>query len=542
MSRGRGVRRTAALAALLVAAPATAQVPPPESAPPARIAFVADGDVHTMNADGSDRHRLTTMGDDELRAGPVWSPNGDSIAFVRRGGGGESQEPRIWVMQADGSGPRPYGPAPPKRSYDSAPAWSPDGESIAFIRHHPGENSLSALMVSGPGGAGLRTLVRFEARSFAYLDAPDWSPDGKSIVYSRVKFTEASYEPSLYSVPAAGGTPRRLVANGDEASWSPDGQRIAFVSLRDKNGRRCGREECSYAGELYVMDADGTARTRLTNDLGDERAPAWSADGERIAFHSDRNYPSGEHPELYSIKPDGSCLTWLTNGTAESREPDWRPGPGATDPGGCGAVAREPLIETDTSAAGRAKFPVYWLGTATGDGLMLSGLYAYGVEAVVDYSDCSRFDPADCPPSVSVSSDWSCGRHVLFGAGYQTERVTRVGGGGLLYTRTFEDEADPELYAGPTTIGIYAYDRPLEPIVAALRQLGADAQPGQFPRAELPVSFLRRIERAAAARRKYGTARAARVLKTSRGVVKERSAIHRRLTELGGAGRLACPR
>jgi hypothetical protein len=140
-----------------------------------------------------------------------------------------------------------------------------------------------------------------------------------------------------------------------------------------------------------------------------------------------------------------------------------------------------------------------------------------------------------------LSSDWSCERKVLFEAGYEPEAVTRVGGDGLLFNSR-RSESSPELYAGPTTIDVYADDRPVAPIIAALRRLDGESQPGQFPRAQLPSRFWRRIERAAAARRKYGTAGAARRLKTSRGVLKERAAIHRRLRELGRVGRLDCPR
>jgi Tol biopolymer transport system component len=521
----------------IAAAAASAQLQLPMAPSPARIAFAAEDDIYTIAADGSDRRRLTTAERGLASGEPAWSPDGETIAFVR---GLSDDRSQLWVMRPDGGEQRSYAPPAPHGAHDSQPAWAPDRGTVAFIRRRLGdERIVSALMVTGPDGSGLRTLVRVESSYLTLLAEPSWSPDGQTLLYTRTKLDEESFfRSSLYAVPAAGGTPRRLVADGGHGSWSPDGQRIAFASGRDRNGRRCGGDQCSYAGELYVMNVDGTGLARLTNDAGDEQAPDWSADGERIAFHSDRNYPDGERAELYSIRPDGTCLTWLTNGTARSIDADWQPS-GTTDPGECGATAREPLIETETGPAGRAKHPVYWLGAATDGGLLVTTVDAYGREVWIEYSDCSRFDPRDCPPPLAVSSDRSCERSILPDAGYHARDVTRVGDG-LLFVQHVEMDTFAQLYAGPTTVDIYPGEHPVGSIVGALRQANGQSEPGRFRRAELPVRFLRRIERAAAARRKYGTARAARRLGISRRALKERAAIHRRLRELGGVGRLAC--
>ena len=542
------MRRAALLLALAIATAgagaANAQFPMTEPAPPARIAFTANEDVYTISADGSDRRRLTTMTDGTASFEPAFSPDGGSIVFIRElpvDPDLDEEGSQVWVMRADGGDQRPYAPAAPAGGFDASPAWSPDGAAVAFVRRRFARGRIvTELLVTGPGGSGLRTVTRIETKGSTFLSSPAWSPDGATILYTRTKLDdEGTFRPSLYSIPAAGGEPRRLASDSSDAAWSPDGQRIAFASVRDRNGQRCGSDECAYAGEIYVMNADGTGAARVTNDPGDERAPDWSGDGRRIAFQSDRNYPDGEEPELYSIEPDGACLTWLTNGTAASTGPDWQPGPGATDPGGCGPVPREPLIETDTRPAKRGKVPVYWLGTGSGDGLILSQVFGDGSEVFLDYDDCGRFSPSDCAPPVSLSNTPSCGSHVLFGAGYHPEAVTRTGDGGLLYTDPVE-EGTPQLYAGSTTVSIYTDSRSVEPIVGALRRFGSESEPGRFPLALLPQHFWRRIERAAAARRKYGTAGAARRLKTSRGAVKERVAIHRRLKELGPLGRIDC--
>src|SRR5207249_7370210 len=81
-------------------------------------------------------------------------------------------------------------------------------------------------------------------------------------------------------------------------AWSPDGQRIAFVSYGDE--------------EIYVMNADGSAVTRLTNNAGFDGGPAWSPDGQKLAFVT---YRDGNE-EIYVMSPDGSAQTRLTNNPA----------------------------------------------------------------------------------------------------------------------------------------------------------------------------------------------------------------------------------
>lgn len=93
-----------------------------------------------------------------------------------------------------------------------------------------------------------------------------------------------------------------------DPAWSPDGSRIAFVSTRDRNGQTCF-ETCAPNGEIYVMDADASQQRRVTRSPADDRAPAWSADGTRILFQSDR--ASARVPDVYVANPDGTCVTPL---------------------------------------------------------------------------------------------------------------------------------------------------------------------------------------------------------------------------------------
>jgi hypothetical protein len=98
-------------------------------------------------------------------------------------------------------------------------------------------------------------------------------------------------------------------------AWSPDGKRIAFWSNRaDGNG------------DVFVMNADGSGVTRLTVNSGvDDEEPAWSPDGARIAFASTRDFV-GSIPEIWVMNADGSGATRLTvDPGAADREPAWSP-------------------------------------------------------------------------------------------------------------------------------------------------------------------------------------------------------------------------
>src|SRR5215218_1087816 len=93
--------------------------------------------------------------------------------------------------------------------------------------------------------------------------------------------------------------------------WSPDGKKIAFMTSRDG---------INY--EIYVMNADGTSQTRLTNNADLDAEPSWSPDGTKIAFRSDRynhNY------QIYVMNADGSEQTNISNNTAADIHPDWSP-------------------------------------------------------------------------------------------------------------------------------------------------------------------------------------------------------------------------
>ncbi len=177
-----------------------------------------------------------------------------------------------------------------------------DQETLAFSLAAKSRARICTLRGDGSGPVRL-------TRGSGSDGAPDWSPDGRAIVFQSSR--DGNQE--IYATNADGGAVRRLTRNGaadGEPAWSPDGRQIAFVS--DRGG--------SY--DVYVMDADGSHQRRLTNDGGVDEWPAWSPDGRSIAFDSDR---SGGY-DLYVLPSDGRTPPLrLTRDGADERYPRWFP-------------------------------------------------------------------------------------------------------------------------------------------------------------------------------------------------------------------------
>ena len=157
-------------------------------------------------------------------------------------------------MNADGSGQRRL---TRNTVRDSNPVWSPDGRRIAF-------ESNWQINVMNADGSGQRRLTRNGARNFA----PAWSPDGQKIAFER-RLGRKKYGPcsgcgrastfEVHVMNADGSGQQRLTTQGAQPGWSPDGQKIAFMSERDGNA------------EIYIMNADGSQQRNLTRTRGPAR-------------------------------------------------------------------------------------------------------------------------------------------------------------------------------------------------------------------------------------------------------------------------------
>jgi len=448
----------------------------------AQIVYSADGRLYEIGADGSDRSLFTTP--TTLQASdfdPEWSPDGTQLAVVHQPGE-EEERSRIDLLSTDGSSREAFTQLE-RGVFDAFPRWSPDGSRLVFTRFTEDSGDYRTAIVIRDFTGEERTLVRQRLdRWLTTVLWPEWSSDGQSVLYSRSRLDrEFNFGASIYTVPADGGPADLLARDAHSPALSPDGSRIAFISIADRNGQTCGSDECSYNGELYVMDADGGNAQRLTRSKGDDMSPDWSADGSRIAFSSNRNFPEGYGHEIYSIDADGNCLTWLTNGTASSVEPTWRPAAVSSDPGGCGATPRAALIEVDLGAARAFDSPrPLWLGT-TYRGLLLSEVTHGRHEPLFfAYSDCGRYYPRDCPREIQVMDESVCANDasVPF-LGTNNERIKRRR---RALVAPFGAQGGVTALTGGLEVDVFAYGR------SAARAAFGDLRP--FPR-ETPIDQLR---------------------------------------------------
>ncbi len=139
--------------------------------------------------------------------------------------------------------------------------------------------------------------------------SPSWSPDGTRIVFTSGKDEQNS---DIYIMNADGSNPTRLTdnpASDRSPSWSPDGQKIAFSSNKDGNL------------EIYVMDTDGSNQTRLMDNPANDTDPSWSPDCSRIIFGSNRD----GNWEIYSMNADGSNQSRMTDNSVGDGSPSWSP-------------------------------------------------------------------------------------------------------------------------------------------------------------------------------------------------------------------------
>jgi TolB protein len=236
----------------------------------------------------------------------------------------------IYLIDGDGANPKRV---TNNAFFDGFAALSPDGRRIIFdsnrLRSGDDPFNVSDLFVMNADGTGQTALVRGSSAS--------WSPDGKAIAFHasasgkgrpiKVDPGAATTDNDIFVLDigeflAHRATPRNITnspaAIDDDPDWSPQGRKIVFTS------HAAGDDPItSNTAEIYVIDLAGTARpVRLTSNAEEERAPSWSPDGRRIAYCCRRG---GSDLEICIMNADGSGVRQLTDNTIGDLTPSWSP-------------------------------------------------------------------------------------------------------------------------------------------------------------------------------------------------------------------------
>lgn len=304
-----------------------------------RIAFAAwndqsgSFDIFVKMVEGGNLLRLTDNA--AIDRAPVWSPDSRYIAFTRQRGGGMGfylipalggAERRLaevggitwpqisWssdgkMLATPGKGPTDKGfsiflvtvetserqrlTAPPPDSSDSRPAFSPDGQTIAFVRENFSGHDI--FVVPTRGGEPRRLTFHN-----AQLNTLTWTADGREIIFSSSRESNAG---GLWRVPVNGGEPRWIAVAGTNAFYpaiSNSDNRLAYTY--DSTDVNIWRVE-------FAIDSDPGQATRFIASTQSEYGPQFSPDGLRIAFISGR---ASDTPEVWTCAADGSKALQLT--------------------------------------------------------------------------------------------------------------------------------------------------------------------------------------------------------------------------------------
>lgn len=246
-----------------------------------------------INADGTGYQQMTSL--EAHSYYPVYSPLGESVVYASNQNGGVfdlfhftfKDTKLVRLTNQIGN--------------VISPTFSPDGQKILFAnRTGEGPTSLWTVDITGKNPdllyAGPNTIV-----------AVDWAPDGQTIAFAMATDQPDAYE--IFLMNADGTNVRQLTDNlpgiGGSIDWSPDSRRLLIYAgpAGDKN--------------IFLVDVVAETAAQLTNG-GNNAASSFSPDGQWIAFNSLRN---NDQADIFIIRPDGTELRQVT----DNPEPDWQP-------------------------------------------------------------------------------------------------------------------------------------------------------------------------------------------------------------------------
>jgi TolB protein len=270
-----------------------------------QIAYVSaksgNKEIWVMDYDGANQHQITHL--KSIALTPRWSPDASRIAFTcyvpNRTGVTSAQ---ICVYSTASSHLISF---PRFRGTNSSPAWSPDGQQLAFMSSQNGDPEIYMINADG---SHLHRITD----SPGVNTSPAWNPKtGKEMVF--VSDRGGDGVPVLYQMNSDGTNVAKInlpdMGYVIDPAWSPNGQLIAF-SWRRPSGNY----------DIYIMDIVSHQLVELTKDEARNERPSWAPDGRHLVFESTR---TGTR-QIWSMLADGSQPHQLTFG-GQNESPNWSP-------------------------------------------------------------------------------------------------------------------------------------------------------------------------------------------------------------------------
>jgi len=278
--------------------PAPTATPVPTGPAEQKIAYDAeDGEIYIINPDGSGKTRITNSpgGDGE----PAFSPDGQHIAFASdRDGNWE-----IYVMNADGSDVTRLTNSP---AADLFPTWSPDGQHLAFLSMPDGKSEVHFMNADGSAQINLTNNPAFDG-------LPAWSPDGQRIAF--LSDRDGEYR-GYFMAPDGSDVEPRFPINLPEGylyliaffsgAWSPDGQFFAYTTVE---ATPFDEGEPAPLIKIEALQQEGVPC--VFTWLQSVR-PVWSPDGTALAFATSYQPENDLDIGIVPVFCEGSCCAVAT--------------------------------------------------------------------------------------------------------------------------------------------------------------------------------------------------------------------------------------
>jgi TolB protein len=290
------------------------------------------GAVFTVSAGGEAAKQVTRPPAGVVDDQPEWAPDGSLIAFTRCAQGAICHV-FVIAPDGTGLAPVgplcPTGANEQTCPDDEHASFSPDSKVLALVqatgtvKADPSggtwiEHSALALLNVDGGG---RHVVYQAAPFSGDLGYPVFSPDGKQLVFERTAsgFTKQAGKNAVFVIGVDGSDPRRLTpwaeSDGDNPDWSPDGKWILFHSHL---------EDPSHQSQIFLIHPDGSGRKQLTHFSNGTHVASstFSPDGKWIAISKG---PEGGNIDVYVMRVDGTHMRRVTRSKLWESAPDWGP-------------------------------------------------------------------------------------------------------------------------------------------------------------------------------------------------------------------------